>query len=378
MRIIIAPDSFKGSLSAEKVANAIEAGIRSAEPGIEAIKIPMADGGEGTVDALVSSTGGIIVHTKATDPLGREIKGRYGILGDEKTAVIEMAAVSGLPLVPPRLRNPLDTTTFGTGELINHALDLGCRKFIIGIGGSATNDAGTGMAQALGVIFRRADGSIIDENMRGGLLKEVASIDMTRMHAQINKCDITAACDVDNPLLGERGCAHIYSPQKGATPEIVEILEDSMKKFANVLERDTNRHVRNFPGSGAAGGLGAGLMAFLNAKLHPGIDLVLKAAQFEKRIVGAHLILTGEGKLDEQTVNGKTIAGITAAAKKYSIPVVAIVGKYIDSPKLLEMGLTSYFSICDGPNTLEYAMKNADLLIESLAKRLTRLLACNQ
>ncbi|MBN1153594.1 glycerate kinase [candidate division KSB1 bacterium] len=374
MRIIIAPDSFKGSLSAEMVAAAIEAGVRAVNPEIETIKIPMADGGEGTVDALVSSTGGRIIDTKATDPLGGEIMGRYGILGDEKTAVIEMAAVSGLPLVPPRMRNPLNTTTFGTGELIKHALELGCRKFIIGIGGSATNDAGTGMAQALGVIFRKPDGSVINDYMRGGLLKEVASIDMSGLNPLIRESDITVACDVDNPLLGERGCAYVYSPQKGATLEVVKILESSMMTFADILERDTGKNVRNYPGSGAAGGLGAGLMAFLGATLRPGIDLVLKAAQFENQIIGADYVLTGEGKLDEQTVYGKTIAGVTAVAKKHGIPVIAIVGKFIDSQKLIDMGLTSYFSICDGPNRLDYAMKNAAVLIESLSKRLVRLL----
>jgi len=373
MRIIIAPDSFKGSLSAKEVSDAIESGIISVDSTIETEKIPMADGGEGTVDALVSSTKGRLISAKATDPLGREMTGRYGILGDNATAVIEMAAVSGLPLVPARVRNPLQTTTFGTGELIQNAIKLGCRTIIIGIGGSATNDCGTGMAQALGVMFKRKDGSVIDEYMRGGLLNEVDSIDMSGLSALIKDCDITVACDVDNPLLGENGCAHVYAPQKGANEKIVDKLEKAMSSFADVLERDTGEKVRDFPGAGAAGGLGAGLMAFLNAKLRPGIDLVLNAANFEQRISEADLILTGEGKLDEQTVYGKTIAGITAVAKKHSIPVIALVGKFEDSPKLYEMGLTSYFSICEGPVRMDYAVKNSKRLIKSLAERIIRM-----
>ncbi|MBD3288306.1 glycerate kinase, partial [candidate division KSB1 bacterium] len=274
MKIIIAPDSFKASMTASEAAVAIQRGVRKVLPDVDIAKIPMADGGEGTVSALVASTKGRFVETTAFDPLGNEITGKYGILGDEKTAVIEMAAVSGLPLVPLEKQNPLNTTTFGTGELIRDALEAGCREFIIGIGGSATNDAGTGMAQALGVKFFRKDGSEITELMRGGLLREVAHIDVSGMHSAIADSHVTVACDVDNPLLGERGCAHVYAPQKGATPEIVKRLDNDMAHFIDIAEDATGSSVRDVPGAGAAGGLGAGLMAFLNAELKPGIELV--------------------------------------------------------------------------------------------------------
>ena len=253
MKIVIAPDSFKGSMSATEAADAIERGVLSVFSNATTIKIPMADGGEGTVDALVASTNGRIIEKKATDPLGFPVNGKYGILGDEKTAVIEMASVSGLPLVPENKRNPLNTTTYGTGELIADALNAGCRNLIIGIGGSATNDCGTGMAQALGIKFLPPNGTEITQPMCGGLLTEIEKIDTTQIHPAVTESFITVACDVDNPLLGQKGCAHVYAPQKGATPEIVEKLENDMQKFADVLENETGRNVRNYPGAGAAG-----------------------------------------------------------------------------------------------------------------------------
>jgi len=369
MRIIIAPDSFKGSMTAAEAAAAIERGVLATLPNADTVKIPMADGGEGTVSALVASTNGRIAEKVAIDPLGKQIKGHYGILRDDKTAVIEMAAVSGLPLVPENQRNPLRTTTYGTGELIKDALDAGCREFIIGIGGSATNDCGTGMAQALGVKFLRADGSEITEHMCGGLLTQVAVVDMSKLHPAIKESHITVACDVDNPLFGAKGCAHVYAPQKGATPEIVEQLENAMKQFIEVAEKATGLSVRDYPGAGAAGGLGAGLMAFLGAELKPGIELVLKASDFANRITKADLILTGEGKLDHQTAFGKTIAGICAVAKQQGIPVIAFAGTVESTPNLYEMGLISFFSICNGPVTLDQAMSEGSTLLQNIVER---------
>jgi len=378
MKIIIAPDSFKGSLSAADAADAIERGVKMATRKAKIEKIPMADGGEGTVDALVTSTQGRIVEKMATDPLGNPVKGRYGILGDEKTAVIEMAAVSGLPLVPAAKRNPLFTTTYGTGELFKHALDEGCRKFIIGIGGSATNDGGSGMAQALGIKFKRADGSTITDFMRGELLSQVAEIDLSDMHPAIKQSHITVACDVDNPLLGPRGCAAIYAPQKGATAEIVSQLEHAMAQFIDVVEHTLGIEVRNVSGAGAAGGLGAGLMAFLNAELKPGIELVLNACHFSERITNADLILTGEGKLDKQTTFGKTIAGVCGAAKMQNISVIAFAGSIEDARDLYKMGLLSYFSLCNEPLSLDEAMTKGAELLESIAERAMRIYLKNE
>ncbi len=373
MKIIIAPDSFKASMTATEAATAIECGIKKIIGDADIIKIPMADGGEGTVSALVASTKGRFAETTAYDPLGNKRTGIYGILGDEKTAVIEMAAISGLPLVPQDLQNPLHTTTYGTGEMIRDALDAGCREFIIGIGGSATNDAGTGMAQALGVIFFQEDGSEITDLMCGGLLRDVASIDLSGLHPAIIESHITVACDVDNPLLGPRGCAYVYAPQKGATPEIVDKLDNDMAHFINIAEKATGNSVRDVPGAGAAGGLGAGLMAFLNAELKPGIELVLNASDFPNRISGADMIITGEGKLDYQTVFGKTIAGITSAARQKNIPVIALAGTIEPSLKLYEIGLLSYFSICPGPINLADAIQRGPDLLEDLAERVMRL-----
>ncbi|MEE4312792.1 MAG: glycerate kinase [candidate division KSB1 bacterium] len=372
MKIVVSPDSFKGSMSAAEASDAIEKGILDVLSEVLIEKIPMADGGEGTVDALVASTNGRLIETNATDPLGHPVKGRYGILGDGTTAVIEMASVSGLPLVPEELRDPRNTTTYGTGELIREALDAGCREFVIGIGGSATNDCGTGMAQALGVAFYDADGKEITEFMRGGLLNAVAKIEMGGLHAAVAGSRFTVACDVDNPLLGLNGCAHIYAPQKGATPEIVEYLEKAMSRFIDVAESAAGRSVRNEPGAGAAGGLGAGLMAFLGAALKPGVEIVLDASRFAERIKGAMLIITGEGKLDRQTVFGKTIAGVTSEAKKQHIPVIAFAGKVEDDDALYEMGLKSFFTICDGPMPLAEAMEQGNALLRRAVVRAMR------
>ena len=374
-KIVIAPDSFKGSLTAPEVADAMAAGVRRVLPQAHIYSIPMADGGEGTVLALVAATRGRLVHAETVNPLGDPIVAGYGILGDDRTAVIEMAAASGLPLIPPQQRNPLKTTTYGTGLLIRHALDNGCRKIIVGIGGSATNDAGTGMAQALGVRFFDYRGDEIDDYMCGSKLADVKRIDMTGLHAAVPDCTITAACDVDNPLLGKNGCAHVYASQKGATPQMVAELEAAMNTFANVLETNIGTEIRDIPGTGAAGGLGAGLIAFLNATLQPGIDLVLEACRFKEQIQDASLILTGEGKLDTQTPFGKTIAGITKTASACKVPVVAIAGSIEHRDDLFDMGLLSYFSICPGPISLIDAMASGRQLISQATERVMRIMA---
>lgn len=372
MKIIIAPDSFKGSLTAAEAAEAMAQGVLAALPTAEIEKIPMADGGEGTVAALVAATDGRLVEATATGPQGKPVKGFYGILGNGTTAVIEMAAVSGLTLVPKAQKNPLHTTTFGTGELIRQALDAGCREFIIGIGGSATNDGGSGMAQALGVRFYREKNAEITTHMCGGLLDQVARIDLDGCHPAIRDSLFTVACDVANPLLGPKGCAHVYGPQKGATPEIVKQLDQAMSRYIDVVEETVGFSVRAIPGSGAAGGLGAGLMAFLDAKLKPGIELVLSASHFAERIRDASLILTGEGKLDYQTAFGKTIAGITRLASVQGLPVLALAGSVESHPSLYEMGLTSYFSLCTGPMTLDQAVGDGARLLQDTAERVMR------
>jgi glycerate kinase len=373
MKIVIAPDSFKGSLTAREACIAMEKGVRRVLPTAEVINLPMADGGEGTVDALVTSTGGKLIQQKVNDPLGNPVHAAYGILGDGVTAVIEMAAASGLPLVPPERRNPLNTTTFGTGELIRTAINQGCRKFIIGIGGSATNDGGTGMAQALGVQFFDKSGHLINQKMTGNLLSQVGTINLRSLIPEIRQSDFTVACDVDNPLLGPRGCAAVYSPQKGATSEIVTQLEQNMTGFVEILEKTVSLSIRNNAGAGAAGGLGAGLMAFLNAKLTSGIKIVLNASHFAEKIKGADLILTGEGKIDFQTAFGKTLSGVASEAKKQAIPVIALGGSVdLNIDNLYEIGINSFFSICNQPMELSVAMKEGGRLLEFAAERALR------
>ncbi|MGD1045515.1 MAG: glycerate kinase [Bacteroidota bacterium] len=369
MKIVIAPDSFKGSLSAQEAASAMERGVHAAIPDAEIDTIPMADGGEGTLEALVSSTNGIFKEAQAVDPLGRPMQTKYGILGNSKTAVIEMAAVSGLLLLKKEERNPLDTTTYGTGQLIRHALESGCTEFIVCIGGSSTNDCGAGMAQALGIHFFRKDKTEITDKMCGGLLGDVAFIETSGLHPAIQQSRIIAACDVKNPLLGKRGCAQMYSKQKGATIEIINQLENNMESFIDLAEKITQKSVRDFPGAGAAGGLGAGLMLFLGADLQPGISLVMDVCNFSERMKDADLILTGEGKIDNQTAFGKSIAGIALCAKSMKIPVIAFGGIVENAVNLNELGVTAIFPISQPPITIEQAMAEAPALLQNTVER---------
>lgn len=375
MKIVIAPDSFKGSLSAKEVADAIEKGINKLNKNITVQKIPMADGGEGTVQALVDGTGGKIIYTRVFDPLMREIDSFYGILGDNKTAVIEMSAASGLTLISVEERNPLLSTTYGTGQLFLHALEQGCRNFIIGIGGSATNDGGFGMMKALGVKFLNS--SKEDIGLGGGALERLSFIDISNLDPRIKECSITVACDVDNPLCGVRGASSVFGPQKGATSEMIVTLDKNLKLYSEIIKDLLGVSIVNTPGSGAAGGLGGGLMAFLNAKLKSGIDIVIDATNLEAYIKNADLIITGEGCIDYQTQFGKTPYGVAKLGEKYKIPVIALAGSIgKDANVLYDRGFHSIFSIVNKPMTLEEAIKEGAFLLEDAAERVLRAMLC--
>ena len=372
VKILIAPDKFKESLSALKVADSIEKGILKVFPKVGIEKVPMADGGEGTVESLVDATGGKIIKTNVKDPLFRDIESFYGILGDGKTAVIEMAAASGLYLLKDYERNPMITTTYGTGQLIKDALDKGCRKFIIAIGGSATNDGGTGMATALGVKFYDKDGREI--GLGGGELSKIYSIDTSNIDDRLKECEFIVACDVANPLIGENGASRVYGPQKGATKEMVEVLDKNLEHYGKLLEKYFNKKIIDVPGSGAAGGLGAGLMAFLNAQLKSGIEIITETLKLEEKIKEADIVISGEGKIDFQTAFGKTISGIAKLCKKHNKPLIVIAGTVEDIEKLYEIGVSSVFSTMEKPMFLEDAIKNAPTLVEKSAERIFRLI----
>lgn len=373
MKIAVAPDSYKGSLSAKEVSDAIERGIKKCDSTAEVVKVPMADGGEGTVRALVDATGGRIIDVTVSDPLMRRINAFYGILGDNSTAVIEMSAASGLTLLSKDERDPLITTTYGTGELIIDALNRGCTKIIIGIGGSATNDGGEGMAKALGVKFIGSNGN--DIGLGGGYLNKLHSIDTSKIDKRIFDCEIVAACDVENPLCGENGASHVFGPQKGASPDDVELLDNNLLHYGKLVEDATGVKVVDVKGSGAAGGLGAALLAFLDAKLEKGIEIVTKTVSLENRIKDADLVITGEGMIDFQTAFGKTPYGVAKVASKYGIPVIAIAGGIgKDADTLYKKGFASIFCIADKPMTLEESVENCERLLEDAAERIMRLI----
>ncbi|ACL71040.1 glycerate kinase [Halothermothrix orenii] len=373
MKVLIAPDSFKGSLTALEVAESIERGIKKVIPGAEIIKVPMADGGEGTVRSLVDATGGEIVYEEVTGPLGDKVKACYGLLGSGETAVIEMATASGLPLVPPEQADPGKTTTYGTGELIKAALDKGVKELIIGIGGSATNDGGMGMAQALGVSFRDSRGRELGS---GGIeLARLEKIDLSALDSRIKGVDIKVACDVNNPLYGPDGAAYVYAPQKGADPEMVEELDRNLKHFAIIVKRELGIDLQSIPGAGAAGGLGAGLVAFTGAELRSGVEIVMEANHFTDKLNGVDLVITGEGKIDGQTITGKTPIGVARKAKERGIPVIGIAGTLGDDADLvLEEGIDAIFSIMERPVTLKEALKYTETWLESTAASIMRLI----
>lgn len=373
MRIVVAPDSFKGSVSALGVAEAMERGIRRVFPDADVRKIPIADGGEGTVEALVSATGGCVRQIDVTGPMGERVTAHWGILGDGKTAVIEMAAASGLPLVAADQRDPRLATTFGTGELMRAALDAGLRKIIIGIGGSATNDGGTGMARALGVRFTGDDGKELPEG--GAALAGLRQIQLDGLDPRLSETEITVACDVDNPLCGPRGASAVFGPQKGATPDAVEELDTALAHFAACARAVTGRDVAALAGAGAAGGLGAGLLFFTQAKLRPGVEIVLDAVGFAGIVKAADFVITGEGRTDFQTAFGKAPVGVAKVAKQFGVPVFCLSGGLGEgADDVLAQGIDATLSICDKPMTLDDCMSAGGALIESGAARLCRVI----
>ncbi|WP_350306235.1 glycerate kinase [Photorhabdus viridis] len=355
MKIVIAPDSFKESLGALLVAEAIEQGFREIYPRAEYIKLPMADGGEGTVESMVAATDGQIIHLPVTGPLNQPVDSFFGVLGDGKTAVIEMAAASGLHLVSMEKRNPLITTTYGTGELMLAALDKGVSKIILGIGGSATNDGGAGMMQALGA--RLLDDCGEELRAGGAALSQLAEIDLSGLDSRLSQIEIIVACDVSNPLCGEFGASAIFGPQKGATPEMVKELDAALRHYGEKIEFLTKVKIMDVPGTGAAGGMGASLLGWLKAKLQPGIDIVISTLELEKVVQDADLVITGEGRMDSQTIYGKTPIGVARIAKKHAIPTIALVGGMSQDYNVVhEHGLDAVFSIVPGVCSLSDAL----------------------
>jgi glycerate kinase len=372
MKFVAAPNAFKESLSAPKVAQSMAEGIRRVLPDAVVEQVPVADGGDGTAEALVAATGGRMVELTVTGPLGEPVEASYGLLGDGKTAVIEMALASGLHLVPQDKRNPMKTTTYGTGELIAAALDQGVKKIIVGIGGSATVDGGAGMAQALGCDLLDAEDRDIPRGGQG--LSQLARVDITRRHPAVTKTEVVVACDVVNPLTGPQGAPEVYGKQKGATPAMIQQLNKDLTRYAEIIQRDIGTVVATVPGAGAAGGLGAGLMAFLGAKLRPGVDIVLEASRLEEKLKGADLVITGEGKLDRQTAFGKAPIGVAKLAKKHGIPVVALAGSLAEgADELVEHGINAVFSIVPGPVSLEEALKKANEFTQRTVQQIIRL-----
>ena len=354
-KITIAVDSFKGSLSSREVADAFEEGFKSQFPKCEVVKVSIADGGEGTVDALVETLNGELVKALVADPLGRTISAQYGIIDDGRTAVMEMSAASGLPLIAPTERNPLRTSTYGTGEMIVDAIKRGCRKFLVGIGGSATNDGGTGMLRALGFRFLDAEGN---ELIGGGeILERIDKIDASTARAELADCEFIVACDVTNPLYGPEGAAYVFAPQKGADAAMVERLDQGLRNYARAIERFNGVQVDAIAGAGAAGGLGGGFKALLGARLEPGIDMVLNAMQFPKIIAGSDLVITGEGRIDRQTTMGKAPSGVLREATAQGIPTIAIGGAVQPCKELSESGFAAVLPIVEGPVALEVAMQ---------------------
>ena len=372
-KYVVAPDSFKESMTAKEVCDAMEKGIKKADSAAEVIKVPMADGGEGTVDSLVDATNGQRVIVEVTGPLGNKISAYYGILGNGTTAVIEMAKASGLEIVEKKKRNPMITTTFGTGELIRHALDHNVKEIIIGLGGSSTNDGGSGMAQALGA-------KLLDQNNHqisfgGGNLNKLDKIDISDLDSRLQDVKIILASDVTNPLIGKDGASRVFGSQKGATPEMVEKLENNLQHYAKIIKSDLNKDVASVSGAGAAGGLGAGLMAFTTCKMRQGVDIAIEVTKLEEKVKSADYVFTGEGGTDFQTKFGKTPYGVAKLGKKYHKPVISLagyLGEGIDS--LYSEGFTAIFGIIPGACDLSTALKNGPINVARTTENIVRLL----
>ncbi|GAB7126896.1 glycerate kinase [Silvimonas sp. JCM 19000] len=377
MKLVIAPDSFKESLSAARVAQAIARGWHSAWPETECVLLPVADGGEGTVDALVAATAGRLLRQSVTGPLGECVPAQWGLSGDGQTAFIEMASAAGLMLVPPALRDPGSTTTYGVGELIRAALDHGARHIVLGLGGSATNDGGAGMLQALGMRWLDAAGKSLPF---GGLaLARLASLDRSGLDPRLATCRFDVACDVDHPLTGPHGASVIFGPQKGATPTQVKQLDTALSQYARVIEQSIGRAVANVPGAGAAGGMGAAALAFLQAQLRPGIALVLQTVDLARHLADADLVITGEGHLDTQTLHGKAPLGVAALARAHGVPVIALAGRVsADAAELQSHGIAAGFSIQPGPGSLDDALRDTAARLEATARNLAVLYRLGQ
>jgi len=370
VKIVLAPDSFKGSLSSPAACNAMKRGILRVLPDAHIESVPLADGGEGTLDALLGSSGGWRKSGRARGPLGEEIEAYWGILPDG-TAVIECAQAAGLPLVAPEKRDVLRASTYGMGQQILAALDAGARQFWIGLGGSATNDGAMGLLSALGARFFDERDCVLASS---GDLERLARVEIRFLDSRLARCDFTCLSDVSNPLCGETGASRVFAPQKGASPANVERLERGLTRLADVCAAQFGEDKRATSGAGAAGGLGFGLMTFLRASMRPGIDAVLEASRFEEKLSGAALVLTGEGSLDEQTLRGKTIAGVCRMAKEAGVPVVALGGRIaLTGTQLEDLGLLSAFSLADGPREVRYCLEHSAQLLESVTERVVRL-----
>ena len=371
--IVLAPDSFKESMTAKEVCEAMERGIRKANSQIRCIHVPMADGGEGTMQSLVDATGGRVYSKEVVGPLGNNVVAEYGILGNGEIGVIEMASASGIHLVDSEKSNPLITTTFGTGQLIKACLDKGVKKLLIGIGGSATNDGGAGFIQALG-------GRLLDENgddlsYGGGALAKLHTIDLSNLDERLKYVSVEVACDVNNPLCGKEGASYVFGPQKGATREMIEILDQNLSHYAEVIKEKLGKDVISKAGAGAAGGLGAGLMAFLDVKLKSGIEMVIEYANLEEKVRDADMVWTGEGSIDFQTQYGKTPLGVAMIAKKYNKPVIALAGRVgNDIDVLYDKGIDAIFGIMRGVTSIEEALVKGPENVEKTSENIIRLL----
>lgn len=378
MKIMVAPDKFKGSLTALQAAQAMERGIRKALPDASVVMVPLADGGEGTVEAMVNVPGGQTINITVTGPLGHAVRSKFGLIGPSVlsqmglgakgtgmfSGIIEMALASGLAMVPLENRNPMATTTYGTGELIRAALIENCKKVIIGIGGSATTDGGMGMAQALGAVFYDKNG--IELGLGSGqYLSQVEDIEVSGMDKGLGDTTVIIASDVRNPLCGADGAAAVYGPQKGATPEMVKELDEGLEHFAEIIKRRLGVDVKDIPGAGAAGGLGAGLMAFTGAEMRSGVEVIMDAVWFDHKLTDVDLVLTGEGQIDAQTVFGKVVAGVARRAKVSDVPVIAIAGGVTpEAEPLLSIGVNKMYQFMTPDMTYEFAMENAAELLE--------------
>ena len=372
MKIVIAPQGFKGGISGLEAAQAIARGVLAAVPDAETVLLPVADGGDGTLHALVDATGGEIFTSTVTGPINQQVEAQWGVMGDGRTAVIEMARASGLSMVPPRRRNPKVTTTLGTGEILKEALERGYSRVIVGLGGSATNDGGAGMATALGARFLDSSGNALLPG--GAALARLDRIDTSGLLDRIAGAEIIAATDVTNPLCGPTGASAIFGPQKGASKEVAAELDAALLNFAQVVKRDTGRDVLDVPGAGAAGGLGAGLIAFAGAKIQSGIDMVCKVLDFDSHLAGADLVITGEGRADRSTVFDKAPVGVARHAKAHGVPTVLLAGSLGEGhEELYEHGVASILCISDGAMTFQQALSRTGEMLEGTAERAVRL-----